>query len=264
MQERETLLKKRPGRLRRNSSLAQQAYQLVLDQILRGTLRLGTVISRRSLAKQFGMSLVPVAEALQHLETEGLLESRPRAGTRVRIPTLDEVRQRFDVREALECQSARLCSERITFEEGLELKRAAGHVDALFARAASENTDRDFLFAVQKFHVELHMKIAMYARSELLKAAIEKNHVLVFNWIYDTASDRRILPLNFHQELAEVLVAGDPQRAETAMREHVQFGLKAVLQAIEPDHGDHWRLKRRQSPACRAGEASKGQIAGAG
>jgi GntR family transcriptional regulator, rspAB operon transcriptional repressor len=128
----------------------------VLDQILRGTIGLGTVVSRRSLPKQFGMSLVPVAEALQRLETDGSLESRPPAGTRVRVPTLDEVWQRFEMREALECQSARPCSKRITFQEGLELKRAAGHVDALFARAASEKTERDFIFVVQKFHVELH------------------------------------------------------------------------------------------------------------
>jgi hypothetical protein len=61
--------------------------------------------------------------------------------------------------------------------------------------------------------------------------------------MYDTASGRRILPLNFHQELAEAIIAGDPQRAESAMRGHVQFGLKAVLQAIEPQDGEHWRQK---------------------
>jgi GntR family transcriptional regulator, rspAB operon transcriptional repressor len=260
MDEPESVSKGRQGRLHHNASLAEQAYQLVLDQILRGTVGLGTVVSRRSLAKQFGMSLVPVAEALQRLETDGLLESRPRAGTRVRVPTLDEVRQRFEVREALECQSARLCSKRITFQEGLELKRAAGHVDALFARAASEKTERDFIFAVQKFHVELHMKIATYARSELLEAAIEKNHVLVFNWMYDTASGRHILPLNFHQELAEAIIAGDPQRAESAMRDHVQFGLKAVLQAIAPQDGQHWRLRRDGTSNVKSPKPSPGRV----
>lgn len=192
------------------------------------------------------MSLVPVAEALQRLEMDGLVESRPRAGTRVRIPTVDEVRQRFEVREALECHSARLCAQRITFHESLELKRAAGHLDALFARTASEKSDRDFIFAVQRYHIELHMKIALYARSEALRVAIEKNHVLVFNWLYDTASGRRALPPKFHQELVETILDGDPQQAETAMRSHVQFGLQAVLHAIEPDQHPNWRLKRNK------------------
>lgn len=193
------------------------------------------------------MSLVPVAEALQRLEVEGVVESRPRAGTRVRIPTADEVRQRFEVREALECQSARLCAERIEFQERLELKRAAGHVDTLFARAASEEVDRNFIFAVQKYHIDLHMKIALYARSEALRIAIEKNHVLVFNWLYDTASDRRALPPGFHQKLADSIIAGDPQRAEMSMRDHVRFGLGSVLEAIKTEYHDNWRLKRDET-----------------
>src|SRR5690242_4974613 len=107
----------------REPSLADKAYHLILDQMLRGSLSAGSVLSRRKLAEQFRMSLVPVAQALQRLEIEGLLESRPRAGTRVKIPTPDEIRGRFELREALECQSARLCAERSTFQERLELRR---------------------------------------------------------------------------------------------------------------------------------------------
>jgi DNA-binding GntR family transcriptional regulator len=65
------------------------------------------------------MSLVPVAQALQRLEIEGLMESRPRAGTRVKVPTAQEIREHFELRQALEGQSARLCAERATFREWL-------------------------------------------------------------------------------------------------------------------------------------------------
>lgn len=236
-----TTVKGNRARSQRPGSLAEQAYQLILDQILRGTISLGTVLSRRSLAKQFGMSLVPVAEALQRLERDGLLESRPRAGTRVKIPTVDEIRSRFEMREALECQSARLCSERSTFEERLDLRRAAEHVDALFARAASEEVDKEFIFAVQKYHIDLHMKIALYARSETLRAALEKNHVLIYNWLFDTASNRRTLPPGFHVDLIDA-ITGDPQNAEAAMRKHVRYGLDGVLRAIEPRINHRWRL----------------------
>src|SRR5439155_20440023 len=73
-------------------SLADRAYYSILDQMLRGSLPVGSVVSRRNLAEQFQMSLVPVAEALQRLEIEGLVESRPRAGTRVEAPSADEIR----------------------------------------------------------------------------------------------------------------------------------------------------------------------------
>ena len=69
------------------ASLAGEAYEFVKQRILRGHLALGQVISRRKIAAELGMSFLPVSEALLRLEFEGLLESRPRAGTRVRIPS---------------------------------------------------------------------------------------------------------------------------------------------------------------------------------
>ncbi len=225
-------------------SLAERAYHLILDQILRGSLSVGSSVSRRKLAEQFGMSFVPVAEALQRLELEGLVESRPRAGTRVRVPTAGEVRERFELREALECQSARLCAERVTFQEALQLKRLAEYVDTLFATTTTKGSDKDFIFAVQKYHVDLHMKIAECARSESLRSAIEKSHILTFNWFYDTASGRQGLPSNFHQGLVAQIVGRSPQKAEDAMRAHVRYGLKTVERAIDQLQTESWRLQR--------------------
>src|SRR5207249_11491172 len=98
------------------TSLAAEAYNIVRQRILRGELAMGQVISRRKLAAELGMSFLPVSEALLRLEIEGLLESRPRAGTRVRIPTQQDVRGHDVVREALEMQAARLFSEVATVE----------------------------------------------------------------------------------------------------------------------------------------------------
>src|SRR5262245_18632605 len=92
------------------SSLANEAYGIVRERILRGELVLGQVVSRRKLAAELGMSFLPVSEALLRLEFEGLLESRPRAGTRVRIPTPQDVQGHYVVREALEVQAAMLFS----------------------------------------------------------------------------------------------------------------------------------------------------------
>src|SRR5271155_1294222 len=89
-------------------SLAHEAYGIVRQRIIRGELTIGQVISRRKIAGELGMSFLPVSEALLRLEFEGLLESRPRAGTRVRIPTPQDVRGNYLVREALELQAARL------------------------------------------------------------------------------------------------------------------------------------------------------------
>src|SRR5215470_5676119 len=84
--------------------LADKAYLLIREQILRGRFPPGTVLSRRALAKDLGMSFLPVSEAVQRLESEGLVESRPRVGARVRMPSPDEVSGRYAVRQALESE----------------------------------------------------------------------------------------------------------------------------------------------------------------
>ena len=66
-------------------SLAERAYQFIRERVLRGVLPLGATLSRRELASELGMSLVPVSEALQRLESEGLVETKPRARRRYRI-----------------------------------------------------------------------------------------------------------------------------------------------------------------------------------
>ena len=107
------------------SSLASEAYSVVRQRILTGAIGLGQVISRRKLAAELRMSFLPVSEALLRLEVEGLLESRPRAGTRVRIPSAEDVQGHYVVREALEVQAALRFATFATPRERFELKKLA-------------------------------------------------------------------------------------------------------------------------------------------
>ncbi|HVN04832.1 MAG TPA: GntR family transcriptional regulator [Bryobacteraceae bacterium] len=222
--------------------LSEQAYLTIRESILRGRVRPGTVFSRRKLAEEYGMSFLPISEALQRLENDGLVESRPRAGTRVRVPTVEEIRGRYVVREALEAQSARLCCDRATFEERLELRRMAEQLDTLYAHA--ESAEPDFQFVVHTHHLELHMRIAQYGRCKELRDAIEKNHVLIYNWFYDVAAERRSLPPHFHAELVLQVTGTDIRAADDAMREHVRYGLPFIEERIAPSSPGEWRLKR--------------------
>lgn len=208
-------------------SLSGEAYVTLRERILRGELPIGQVISRRKIAVELGMSMLPVSEALQRLEFEGLLESRARAGTRVRIPTEDDVRGHYVVREALEVQAAKLFAEVATTTERSELQRLAARVDAL---SAQSDGDR-FLYLT--LHEKLHRRIAEGTHCQPLCAAIEKNQVLASTWLCvprPVVSDE--LPRR-HQELVDVLVNGDPEAASGAMRRHINNALKNTLIRLE-------------------------------
>ena len=237
-------------------SLAQRAYFVIRDRILKSELPLGAALSRRKLAVELGMSLLPVAEALQRLENDGLVESRPRIGTRVCLPTAQDIRERSEVREALESQAARLFAEKATARERLELQNMADHLDAMFNRCfTSTDNDPDFLYAVHSYHSQVHFRIAECTGCGALRQAIEKNHVLVFNWLFDIAARRPPLPSRFHRDLIDAISTGSPEEADRAMRQHIRYGLENVVRGIGPDG-------RAEQPSSKLPEKRSKQPAG--
>ena len=221
----------------REQSLADQAYAVIRMRILKGEIPLGSSVSRRKLAAELGMSHLPVAEAMQRLESEEVLESRPRSGTILRIPSAEEVRERYELREALESQSARLFCRRAGAKAKAELTDMAEAVDALFNRCfAGGNNDPEYLFTVQDFHAQFHRRIAQAGGCEVLCAALEKTQILLFNWLPDVAADRPPLAPRFHRQLMGALCGGDELKADRAMRAHVRHGLEYVAGKIATFH----------------------------
>jgi DNA-binding GntR family transcriptional regulator len=231
-------------------SLAGRAYTHIRDEILQGTLAVGDILSRRKLADKLNMSFLPITEALQRLEVEGLVESRPRIGTRVRIPTRQDVLDSYIIREALETQAARLCCEKMTSVEREQLTRNAEHLDSLYKASELESEDSRFLFSVHTYHMQFHLRIAEMTGCPGLLKAIEKEQVLIFNWLYDTAAHRKSLPASFHRNLAKALCSSDPMKADEAMRNHVRYGLPDVLESLgtlEVTLLNGWRSKKDAS-----------------
>jgi len=214
------------------ASLAERAYLEIRDRILKGDLPVGEALSRRRLADALNISVPPVMEALQHLERDGLVESKPRVGTRVRVPTRQDVEDCSVVREALESQAARLFAERATASEKKELQQMGRRVDQLYASCEKNADDREFLFSVNTYHMALHLRIAECARCRPLRDAIEREQVLIFSCLFDTAVDRRALGSDFHASLADVLATANPEKAATAMRRHIQRGQREVLEGL--------------------------------
>ncbi len=243
------------GRLRRKDSLSGRAYELIRDKILRGQYPLGTMLSRRQLATELRMSLLPVSEALQHLEIDGLVECRPRVGTRVRIPARVDILERYTLREALETQAARLCAEHADGSGRQELVKMAYHLDQLYASSA--DADEEFLYSVHTYHMRFHLRIAELGGNALLMRAIQREQVLVFNWLFDTAAQQRSLPPHFHSQLATALTGATVEGADKAMREHIRYGMESVVNAMHPSESENgWRVPRRnhsRGAAARGG-----------
>jgi DNA-binding GntR family transcriptional regulator len=223
-------------------SLSQRAYEQIKNEILRGDLGIGDLLSRRTLADRLNVSFLPVTEALQRLEAEGLVESKARIGTRVRIPTEQDILNSYVIREALESQAARLCAQHIGAEAKKQVSNSAARLDELQRSCQTETVDSAFLFSVHTYHMQFHMRIGELSGCPGLRTAIEREQILIFNWLYDVAAHRQTLPPNFHATLAAALCSGSVAKADHAMRAHVRYGLDQVLDWVRNiEHGDKWR-----------------------
>jgi DNA-binding GntR family transcriptional regulator len=84
------------------STLTDQAYRIVRDQILSGELEPGSRLDIAWICDELGVSQTPVKAALKRLRSEGLVEIRPRHGTFVRRLGAQDIRELFDIRMMIE------------------------------------------------------------------------------------------------------------------------------------------------------------------
>jgi DNA-binding GntR family transcriptional regulator len=127
----------------------------------------------------------------------------------------------------LESQAARLFAEKASRRERSELQEMAKQVDRMYA---DPQVDMQEAFNA---HERLHHRIAECTGCPALVAAIEKNHILVLNWLYNSAAHFAELPKNWHADLVEALVGGGVETADRTMRDHVRFGMEEVLALLE-------------------------------
>jgi DNA-binding GntR family transcriptional regulator len=232
----------------KESTFWQEAYHRIRDGILRGDFPLGSVLNRKKLAADLRMSLLPVSEALRRLELDGLIETERRAGTRVRIPTSQDIEGHLVVRAALECESARRFCQLATAEERQDIVARAGHLDHLHAHSGNLAVDKQLSYVVHSYHQDFHLRIVDGARCRALRGLIERNQVLTWNWLYNVASESEILPADFHADLARALSGENADEAARAMRDHVWYGWENLVQAFT---AKYWEGNKSGKPAQR-------------
>lgn len=224
----------------RRPNLKEAAYRKLKEDIVLGRHAFGAVLSPRKLGREMGMSFLPVADALSILESEGLVETRDRVGTRVRIPTAEDIAGIYTLREALESQAARLCAQRVTPEQARRLQSMARKVDTMYSQCERQSGSRELWVETTVFHANFHRFLAECAGCPMLTRAIENSQVLTFKVLFDSAIRTKKRPARWHQSLIAAIVSGDPQTADAAAREHIRYGAVDVLLRL-----DTLRLEKR-------------------
>ena len=195
---------------------AEHAYVAIRDAILSCALQPGARLTVRAMAALTGVSVIPVIQALHRLEEEALIETFPRWGSRVITLDNETIRDRYLLREAVECQVARILATSRSADQAEQLMRMAARLDELVAAGDLEG---DFL----AWDHEIHSKMAEYTGSRSLMRALAR--INLFRLMQKTREHiilRRVgLPHDLHGRLVRAILNGDADAAERAMREHI-------------------------------------------
>ena len=190
----------------RPRSLRILAYEAMKERILKGGLMPGETLSASEWAEELGISRTPVREGIQLLAQEGLVEVFPKRSTFVARLSVRDVRESFEIRQAIEGFAARLAAERRT-EEHIAAMRAAlaapGDNDydsgASFHTLVVQAADNSYLeqaFASAEGRIELASRLA---------STVASTH----------ASD------STHEAILVAIEAGDADEAEAVMHRHL-------------------------------------------
>ena len=201
------------------------------DRIKRRILVPGQRLIEADIISKLGASRSKVREALQRLESEGLVQIEEFRGASVRRFTLDEMRQIYRARMALEGLAAADFAASRDQGAKRQLAELQKQLNAL------ETTGDHEKFA--RLNDEWHQLIITGARNTYVEAFLNRLRVPIYRLLFSTFySAKRIDAANAdHRKITAAIVEGRVDDAEAAMRAHIVEGL-AALAEIDPDHYD--------------------------
>ncbi len=210
------------------ASLAGRAYEALLERLRTRRIRPGDLLNRRAVAAELGMSAAPVLEAMVRLESDGLLETLPRRGTRVRVVDREGLRGQLLLREAVECQAARLSCGRPVRRHAPRLLPLARRIDAL-------RVDRPEIWTLERdFHRAL---VALAETPALLEAFDRVMRMGLFYAVNEAVPDGSGFARDSHENLLRRLQTPDPDAAERALRRHLRTGKEPILRGPDGRSG---------------------------
>lgn len=200
----------------RQESLTSLVQREIERRIVAGELAPGAKLNEAELASAMGISRGPVREAFRALEQAGLVQTEKNRGVFVRLVSLEEANEIYEVRAALESQIGRLAAERA---KPAQLERMRAIVKRM--HAAGRKRDPDAYFPL---NIEFHELLAEAAGNRSL-AAHYRRVVNELNLYRREAIQRNldVIPVSTreHEAVVDAIAKGDAALAARLLYDHV-------------------------------------------
>lgn len=207
-------------------TLRQKVYNQLRQQILGAEILPGQIVSLRGLAEQFGVSLLPVREAVWQLESEKILVVKSNKRIEVNKLTCSEFEEVLNLRLLLESTAV---------EQACQIRpdNSVAKIERIL-EAMDKHIGKNHKAYIRK-NDQFHQTIYAYAQSPLLLELIQRLLARVNPYIYLYAVHGRDLSsaCECHHELFTGFKTGDQGLATAALRRDLQAAADVILPNLE-------------------------------
>ena len=208
---------------------AKVVAERLRQEIQHGTLAPGTRLRQNDVAQRFGVSTTPVREAFAQLQAEGLVRIDPHRGAVVFHPTVEDVLEFYEIREALE-------SLAVTHAIPNLRKEVARDLGTVIDRMRRTEDARKWLKLNDQFHLRLYEAAGRPRLSTLIDNLRDASAPYIYMFVASRPLSERAN--HEHHQILDACVRGDATGAKRAIRDHLRSAsrdLAAFLAARDDD-----------------------------
>jgi DNA-binding GntR family transcriptional regulator len=200
------------------------------ERIVTGELAPGSRLIIEDLAAQFGVSPMPVREALRQLSAEGLVAAHSYRGATVSELSVQEIREIFLMRQLLEGEAASLGVRRLTADDDRLLRELMDEMDG------SVGDPSRWIPADRRFHMTIY-RASGYDRLVRLIEQL-RQHIERYVRLYITLERNIPLSMERHQEILAACLRRDARRAKRVIVAHLRETAGMFIEQLERREAD--------------------------
>jgi DNA-binding GntR family transcriptional regulator len=221
--------------------VAEEVYDILRQRILACDLPPGSRLDVGLIATQLGISRTPVKDALQKLSAQGLVEIHSRRGTFVSRISMDDARETFEVRAALEGKACELLAGKIPPPL---TRRLRSLTTGMFVE---DLTVVDHARLNNEFH---QLIIERAGNQRLIKMYSELNAHMQIARIYFRSDDWRSRGAKIveeHNNIVDALVENRAEDARKLIEDHIRSAMERLISKIESSGPPEEKLDAREN-----------------
>lgn len=211
-------MRAKPSALRYRTA-PEVVADFIRDAIYRNELRPGEQLQQEELAAKFGISRIPVRDALRQLQGEGLVDLYPNRGAFVSNPGMEELREVFELRILLETYALRLAVPQFSQEQMEACTSLLVQLESIGNRADWSRVD-------QEFHAALYAPCGQGRTLGLIENL--RGVVNRYYFLYLSPDSYGAECLKEHRRILEACKVQDAGQAVAALEEHLRHSLCEV------------------------------------